>query len=162
MVAPEVPIQLEGVTYQEGNTLESLEPFIQYEGTLTWYADEALTQEIPSSTVIVVGVSYYVTQKDGGCESQALTTGIGADLNTNPFDRNEFVYYPNPVTDILYFTSAEPIQLVEVYDLNGRLVRQDKSSAGVTQISLSGLPQAAYVVKAHTAQQVRMFKVVKN
>jgi len=62
----------EGYALQILNEGQTLEDVVVSGTDLTWYSDEELTTEIPSTTVFVSETTYYVTQTTNGCESQAL------------------------------------------------------------------------------------------
>ncbi|MFL9842834.1 T9SS type A sorting domain-containing protein [Flavobacterium rhizosphaerae] len=56
-----------------GETLADLE----VDGdNLTWYSDAELTNEIPDTTTAVDGATYYVTQTEVACESDALAVTV--------------------------------------------------------------------------------------
>jgi hypothetical protein len=72
---------------------------------------------------------------------------------------NRFVYYPNPVRDILHF--GESVDAVEVYDLNGRKLLDKKGNA-INSIDLSALPQGVYTLKVTQTNKKHRFKVIKK
>jgi hypothetical protein len=72
---------------------------------------------------------------------------------------NRFVYYPNPVRDILYF--GESVETAEVYDLNGRKLL-DKKGKSINSIDLSALPQGVYTLKVTQTNNKYRFKVIKK
>lgn len=62
--------------FSDGDTLGDLD----VDGdNLTWYADEDLATEIPDTTVLEDGATYYVTDNNGICESLPLAVTV-----TNP------------------------------------------------------------------------------
>lgn len=73
----EEPIAATPQTYVTGQTLFDLDVDPTIEGaTFTWYSDAALTTEIPDTTVLVDGTTYYVTQTIGDCESAATAVTV--------------------------------------------------------------------------------------
>jgi hypothetical protein len=67
------PVGNEEQTLAPGQTLADLDVTGE---DLTWYSDEALTSEIPATTVAVDGTTYYVTQTVGECTSDALAIEV--------------------------------------------------------------------------------------
>ena len=74
--------------------------------------------------------------------------------------------YPNPTTDFVNLKvsnlSAATMMYV-VYDMNGKLVKQEKLSGAETTISLSELSKATYILKVlDNNKEIKTFKIVKN
>ncbi len=60
----------------------------------------------------------------------------------------ELRVYPNPVKDVLYINSPEPISELRIYDLAGRLVLSRKASGGLSTVNVAQLRAGWYVVQA--------------
>lgn len=153
------PVAASRQLFVTGLTLADLA--VDHTGTLTWYANEALTTELPETTLTVDGATYYVTQSVGECASAATSIFVTTSLSTIESAADRFAYYPNPVNDVLNFKGNESVHTLQVYDLNGRLVLNQHSNS-IVSINLSALPKATYIVKAITDKGVNAFKVVKN
>lgn len=70
-------------------------------------------------------------------------------------------YYPNPVKDILTInTNNTDINLLEVYDLNGRRVLTIQNPQN--QISLENLEQGVYLTKAYSSKGIHTRKIIKQ
>src|SRR5690606_9668097 len=143
-------------------TLADLE--VEAEGELTWYADEALTIELPETTPLVDDTTYWVTQTINGCESEATDITVDDDtLGTGNVNETDFTYYPNPVKNKLYFKGTEKVQTVQVYDMSGSLlINQQNKANGTQEVDVTSLSKGAYIVKAHTEKEVKTFKIIKN
>src|SRR5690606_28073622 len=50
--APEAPIAIDGVEFENGETLADLEDSLDFTGDLTWYADADLTTVLPNTTLV--------------------------------------------------------------------------------------------------------------
>ena len=74
-------------------------------------------------------------------------------------DRNNFAFYPNPVTSELHFQTTENVIKIIIYDILGRVVKSDVISQNKTD--LSELTSGTYIVKALTATAIHTFKVIK-
>ncbi len=70
------------------------------------------------------------------------------------------VLYPNPMTDMVYFTIADKVEKVEVYDVTGRIV----SSLSVldNQVNMQHLSKGNYYLKIYTDTNTLYSKVIKN
>lgn len=158
--APEAPVAEATQNFTEGNTLADLD--VDAEGEITWYADEALTTEIPATTVLVHGTTYYAVQSANGCVSTATAiTAENEALSVDDVTANILTYYPNPVSDKLYFGTAVQLQSVQLYDLTGRLVKSNNTQ-GITEIDMTDVATGTYIVKAKTENAEKSFKVTKQ
>ena len=63
-------------------------------------------------------------------------------------EEDQFVCYPNPVEDLLYFCGISDAEIV-VYDLNGRQLLNKKvvDLGNYQQINLGSLPAGTYVLQ---------------
>src|SRR5690606_27869064 len=95
---------------------------------LTWYADADLTQEIPDTTELVNGTTYYVTQTVGDCTSDALAITVTVTLDVDNFNKYNFNMYPNPVSDVLNLKANQEISNIEVFNLLGQKMDNRKST----------------------------------
>jgi len=71
----------------------------------------------------------------------------------------DICFYPNPVQDMLHIRSDEPVINVQIYDLNGRLVKDETE---VDQISFSNLASGTYILKIKTSGKEITGKVTKK
>ena len=94
-------------------------------------------------------------------ETEDYTINVG-ELGVGDMDSSNFAYYPNPVKDVLYFTSNKNVENVAVYNLAGQKVLTN-AKVNNGQINVSSLETGVYVFKA-TLQggQVETFKIVKK
>ncbi|WPR71565.1 T9SS type A sorting domain-containing protein [Flavobacterium sp. NG2] len=72
---------------------------------------------------------------------------ITSTLSTKDFESGTFTYYPNPVEDILTLNYANTIDTVEVFNILGQKVYASQPNATSTQLDLSNLKSAIYIVK---------------
>ncbi|HEX9980763.1 MAG TPA: T9SS type A sorting domain-containing protein [Flavobacterium sp.] len=71
-----------------------------------------------------------------------------------------FRLYPNPTTGVLHLVSAQPIDEVQLVDLNGRVLQQldFKSPSTAAQVDLSAVAKGVYLIKVNDEWR----KVVKE
>lgn len=74
--------------------------------------------------------------------------------------------YPNPTTGYLTLSFGEfdiSNLSYQLYDLNGKLLRNEKPSGYKTQINMSNYVPATYFVKIISGNQsIKTFKIIKN
>ncbi len=76
---------------------------------------------------------------------------------------DNFQFYPNPVTDIVNFTSAKKIQTINLNSADGKLVKTIKVNASKSEINLSKLNSGVYVGTASFEDgSSKSFKVLKK
>lgn len=158
--APEAPEATSPQGFTEGNVLNQF--VVTPQENLRWYADPELTQQLDGDTPIVDGTTYYVVQVIDGCIGEPTAIVADASLSTSEFENQHFVYYPNPVTNQLYFDTNERIQTIQVFDVNGRLVIEKSQINGIKEVDLSQLAQGSYVIRTITEIKERTFKVIKR
>lgn len=66
--------------------------------------------------------------------------------------------FPNPVKDIMYINSIDPIQEIKIYTINGKLIT---TAADVNEVDFTLYPSGIYLIKLFTANGVVVKKIVK-
>lgn len=151
-----------GSTEQTFTTGQTLADLVVSGTGLIWYSDAAGTTVIPSTTVMVSGITYYVTQTANGCESNTLGILVQDSLSSPSFDISNFEYHPNPVKDILNLSHTQEISEVGIFNLLGQQVFSKKINATESQIDMSNLPQGTYLLKASIDNQTVTIKLMKQ
>ena len=88
-------------------------------------------------------------------------------LGQDNFNVNlELSVYPNPTTDIIYLkikeSSFESIQY-QLFDINGRLVENNRVFENSTIIQMGKYPEAIYLLKVlENNKEVKTFKIIKK
>ncbi len=158
--APEAPIAIGDFDFVDGDTLADLEDSLDFEGDLTWYADEELTEVLPNTTLLEDNTTYWVTQTIDGCESEALAVLV-EELGVNDLNGNMFSVYPNPVNTILNINGLKNIDLVEIFDMTGRKLSSQMEIQN-NQIDFSHFEKGTYLVRISTGKENQVIKVIKN
>jgi len=68
--------------------------------------------------------------------------------------------YPNPVKDVLYFSTSGKVAKAEIYDLNGRLIKT--SAVSSNSVNVSDLANGLYFIVLETDKGVVKEKFIKN
>ncbi len=69
--------------------------------------------------------------------------------------------YPNPVKDILNVISAESIDVVRIFDLNGRVVKQATPNKANFDMDVANLSKGVYLVKLNAGDKEATAKLIK-
>ncbi len=102
-------------------------------------------------------VTYTVTAEDGVTQksykvvvSKQTSTGASKELD------EQLLVYPNPVGDVLHINFPLPIVKVEIYHMDGVLVRQSHEHS----INVRTLHTGSYIVKVYTANGVTLTRKI--
>ncbi|MDR2039887.1 MAG: T9SS type A sorting domain-containing protein [Bacteroidales bacterium] len=71
----------------------------------------------------------------------------------------EISFYPNPVVNDVTVQADSDILTIQIYDLNGKMVKYAKRSS---QISVSGLQPGTYLLKVTTSQGTTVRQIIKE
>ena len=72
-------------------------------------------------------------------------------------------FYPNPVTDKLTIQSAnESIQIISIYDVNGKLLIQTEAHGLQQELELSELNSGIYILKVKTGKETFTGRIIKK
>ena len=110
------------------------------------FSKVALTGLTPGD-VLYVGVWRYSlgTGVDGNFQISAYDPNLG----TSTFNNGKFVYYPNPVKDVLNLSYNKTITNVAVYNLLGQQVMVKTLNSNLSQVDMSHLSSGTYMVKSN-------------
>ncbi len=133
---------------------------------IVWYptpGDAAAgTNAIPAGTQLVDGAVYYAVSVVGTCRSAALAVTVSVVLDNASFDIKSLKYYPNPVVDRFTVSYTKSITAIQVYDINGRLVKNLQTNGNEVNVDMSDVAASVYIVKVFADDTMGEFKVVKT
>ena len=133
--------------------------------------NNAFTQiTTPVWTAPSTGIYYFGFNDNSAAATTASTTmrldtvSMTSVLGTNDFLSSNFSVFPNPVKNVINFSNDANavVSLVEMTDLNGRVIKSQKVNATEGQISVSDLATGMYMMKITTDQGVAVKKIVKQ
>ncbi len=81
-------------------------------------------------------------------------------LGNETFSNNKFIFYPNPVKEILYLDTKDNIIKIEVYDISGRILISNATNQ--KKINLSNLKTGTYILKIYTENSITNTKILKE
>ena len=85
-----------------------------------------------------------------------------ASLANATFSSSNFIFYPNPVKDILNISNAQNISKVQVINLLGQEMLVKTMNENQGQVDMSQLSSGTYLVKVTSEDQVKTIKVIKE
>lgn len=129
---------------------------------LTWYSDAAGTLQIPTTTLLVTGTTYYVKQTLNGCSSALLAVTAQANLGIRNSAFANLKYHPNPVKTSLLLSNLESNSLIEAYNLLGQKIASQTYDSQEAILDLSGFENGTYLIKITSGDQTKTIKVLKN
>lgn len=158
IITPELPVGNQMQDFTEGQTLADLDVEGQ---NLKWYSDEALTNELPETTLLIDGATYYVVTSEGLCNSDSLALQVSLILETIEFESEQIKYYPNPVNEVLIVSYSQEISAVSIYNISGQLVLTAKPNNINAKLDVSSLAAGFYLVDAVSADRHQILKIMK-
>lgn len=84
---------------------------------------------------------------------------ITASLSSSEVRNIEFNIYPNPVSDVLNIQTAQQIDKVVIYNMQGRVVLQSKA---VSSVNVSSLNSGIYLLEIHTPKGTSAVRFVRK
>ncbi|MFY1048063.1 T9SS type A sorting domain-containing protein [Chryseobacterium sp. GP-SGM7] len=132
-------------TVSAGSTLANLTVSGQ---NLVWYTSSAMTTQLPSTTVVTSGTTYYVTQTVGTCQSTTIAITVTTNLSTLDLTLEKNIkIYPNPVSDFLMIESKERIGKISIFDMSGKLIEVINADESQSQkINVSNYNTGKYIL----------------
>jgi len=133
--------------FTAGETVASLD--ISPTSGVIWYVmvNGELT-DIPSSTLLTNGTTYYAKRVLSGCESGYFTVTANQSLATASFDLAGLMVYPNPATAVVTVSAGEAIANVRIFNILGQLVLQQSSTGNVIEVNVDRLTAGTYLLQA--------------
>ncbi len=85
-----------------------------------------------------------------------------ANIGINEFESKKMnvLMYPNPATDRLSVQSSQKIELMELYTINGKLIRSYEVNSNSFQFHVSELKPGCYIIRGITDQNIFSRKLV--
>ncbi len=97
----------------------------------------------------------------GAQQAQIKYDGIPTSIEQNIVAENGLAIYPNPTKNSMTISQTEKIfTAYEIYDLNGRLISENKIQSILQKVDLSNYAEGMYVVKLIGKEKVEFKKIV--
>jgi len=150
--------------FTAGETVADLLISVTIGNTITWYVlnDESLFVEIPNSTVLEDGVTYFVTQSNGNCISEYHPITVSSTAGLKNIAQNSLLVYPNPANGIVTVQNSALISQIAISNLLGQRVITQKANDNVAQVNIASLSAGTYIVQVTTAAGIATARVIKQ
>jgi hypothetical protein len=113
-----------------------------------------------------INTTYIVNGYNGSCSASARTRiNIAGDttVSINNVEGNKLLLYPNPTDNRLNISSDANIRSLQVYNIQGQLVKSATINADNGSVELSQLPQGVYMMQIILSDgTTRTQKVIKK
>jgi hypothetical protein len=86
----------------------------------------------------------------------------GESVGIDEFDLTEFNVYPNPTHDVWHIKNSQNIDLIQVFDIQGKPVITLRPQAETASINASGLTNGIYFVRLSSATGTKSVKLIKE
>lgn len=147
--------------------IENIDIILDDAAIVTWYAteDDAIRgiNPLDKNTELIDGEDYFAVQTLGNCTgTESLKVTIGIVLGEDTFNKDQFVYYPNPVKDVFNLFSTTEITFVSIFNLLGQQISFDKTNASTIKIDMTSFAEGVYLVNVIAGDIVKTIRVVKK
>ncbi|WP_370899880.1 T9SS type A sorting domain-containing protein [Chryseobacterium gossypii] len=86
----------------------------------------------------------------------------GSMLGVSEAKQKTVSMYPNPVIDILNIDSKNKMSEINIYDMSGRLQKQEKINSENAKINLTELRTGSYIVRIKDENSEKSHKIIKK
>ena len=160
-------IQIINVIEGTDATIENIEVILEEEGIVTWYntQNDAANNIDPLelNTPLINGQDYFGVQTVGECTStESLMVTIDVVLEKDKFNKDPFVYYPNPVKDALNIISPNEITSVSIYDLLGQQINYTQPNASSVKVDMASFAEGIYLINITVGNVMKTIKVIRK
>ncbi len=119
--------------------------------------------QLPDTTSLVDGVTYFAVQYADGCRSfEPLAVTVSVATSIDHIRSGSISLYPNPVSSILTVEHQSDIDEVRIYSLTGNLVMSPSGEGRIWQFNVSSLPSGAYLIHIRSGSVVRVMMFIKE
>lgn len=109
------------------------------------------------------GALTFLFYSDGINTAPGWTATVNCSLlSTTKYEQLPFVYYPNPAQDSINIKSINPVEIVEIYNMLGQLVKTQKPNNNQVIVDISALNAGQYLMKVATGQTYNTVKITKQ
>ena len=120
------------------------------------------SNQLPLTTILENGFTYYAVNDNGQCRSQPFPVSISLSLSLDAKDFLSLKYYPNPVNSTLNITSNNLIDSVKVYNILGQVLINKSFNASSILIDFNELSKSVYLIKVTSDGASKEFKIIKQ
>lgn len=114
---------------------------------VSWQDIRSITIDMNDDIYVALAATTHTNEENGiysftNVEVQSSEAGLLSQMVKEP------IFYPNPVTDKLYFPANKNIRALDVFAIDGKYLKKFKLNGDVNYVDLSGLGAGIYCVNA--------------
>ncbi len=94
--------------------------------------------------------------------TNTATTEIVIPLSVSDIGTHSIKFYPNPVSSVLTIRSENVVDLIRVYDVNGRLRKTLMPNSEMISLDVSNLVEGLYFMEVKSKDGIQMLKFVRK
>jgi hypothetical protein len=153
-------------TFATGETIADLDITTTGNYTAKWYTKNTAGAyvEVPTTTALVDGTTYYVQQNSATCPSDyyAITVKESNVANTGSFKFKNLVVYPNPAVSAVTITNSDIINNVRVTNLLGQTIINVVVNSTAVPINIEQLASGTYILQVQSGNNTATVKLIKQ
>jgi GEVED domain/Secretion system C-terminal sorting domain/Ig-like domain CHU_C associated len=160
---PDAPVAVEVQTFTTGETVADLDVTFAEGTTVNWYIfDEDVYVAIPATATLENGVTYYVSQSNGACESERTPITANVAAGTEGFNAKSLSVYPNPSNGVINVSANANLTHLVLNNLLGQKVMEQNINATQAQLNISALAAGTYMLQVASGNSTATVKVIKQ
>ena len=139
------------ITFEQDPNGIGVETWIEGIGSLRGFDSVGVVWDITCGTLLVCfdidGTNYFFN---------AATSCDNTTLGIDDLSQDQIILYPNPVTStsILQFSSEGVVDMLRIYDLSGKLVKEEKVDKDYVLIDAMRYPSGLYFYQVFSEKQL--------
>jgi hypothetical protein len=132
-------------------------------GNVIYYNDDASSCSPQSALTVPITEAdtfFFVVQGWGSLEGDfviSINESVTSTFESN--NKNEFIIYPNPTSNVLYISSVEG-GLISLFDPLSKLLLKKYLNSGINVIDLSEYPEGMYILNCKQNDVIRSHKII--
>ena len=100
---------------------------------------------------------------DGTAAPQLIIQYSLESLSTENFEAENVIYiYPNPVDNWLKIKSEISINKINIFDINGKLIKAIKDNSDIQQVNVASFSKGLYFIEIINENKKSIKKFIKN
>lgn len=109
-----------------------------------------------------LGDKLYFTAKYNDSGYELWTVAADEAMAVTDFNKTKFSVYPNPASDVVNISGNSNISSVQIYDLTGKVLRNQTSDSKQLQLNVSYLPNGNYIIKVLSDGKASSYTIIKK
>ena len=151
------------------NTIENLtSSFISFNETISAatggcgaWADRTIDISAASGSLVYVGFRHHASSDMFQLNIDDLGV-TGTSLGLEDVGESQFLFFPNPVNDVLTINAQVSIDSITVYNMLGQTVITSTPNTNDNTVDMSALQTGAYFVQVSINNTLNTVRVIKN